>query len=104
MNTFPILKLPTELQLLVLDKLDCAHERYCLATVLDEHYEVNEYLNYVCKFGRDVIAPWLRTRYSRFATYGTMCFVSCACEDCQNEAKRDYERMNADEYDYQMDN
>lgn len=104
MESFPILKLPVELQLMVLNKVECTNDRYKLACALDDHYEVHEYLNYICGAAEGfntIIAPWLRTNNRLFRTN---VYITCHCWQCTYEAKRDYEKMMADEYDYQLNN
>lgn len=90
--SFPILALPVELQLMVLNRIECAHDRFNLAMELDSYYQCNEYVEYICDNERDVFAPWLLTT--------SLVWIRCNCEECTAEQKRDYARMMCYEEDY----
>lgn len=94
----PILKLPTELQLMVINNVDCLHDCYNLVMELDLHYKTEEFLNYFVSIHPcEVIAPWLKTNNMVFKSN---CYIVCHCPDCDNDRKRDHARMMCEEYDY----
>lgn len=97
--SLPILKLPTELQLAIIDKVDCTHDAFNLVMELDSYYRSEEFLAYLLRVRNNVtIAPWLKTRLRPL--YGHNVWIQCYCDLCEEDRRTGYARMMVEEYDY----
>lgn len=93
----PILKLPTELQLAIIDKVVCTHDAFNLVMELDSYYRSEEFLAYLMRTRNNVtIAPWLSVR----SYHHHNVWIQCYCDPCCEDRREGYARVMCEEYDY----